>query len=549
MIKRVLPILVLACSATAFSFAQEPNPTASTPPQPVEGRNGVPLYRIEVVGRDIPAINYFNRSGSTRIGFQGTSLLPQAKGSAQVDSGKGNSTIDARLEKLPPANSFGAEYLTYVLWAISPEGRPINLGEVLPDGTKASIKVTTSLQAFGLIVTAEPYFAVTMPSDLVVLQNYVLPDRTAGIITPINAHTSLLPRGAYLQQTAGQHPVLNPITRNDRSPLDLYEAINAVQIAQATGAATYAPEVFSRAQQQLSNAQDLDAKKKDRKQEITYARAAVQSAEDARILTIRKRQEEERANQKQAQQAATSAAMLAAQQAQAQQAQAQNQALQAQLQAARAQAQAAQAAQAQATAERSAQQAGQQTEQMREKLRDQLNSVLQTEETARGLIVNLSDVLFDTGKYTLKSDTQIKLARVSGILLAYPNLKIQVEGYTDNVGKADYNQKLSEQRAGAVRDFLVSQGVQESNVSAVGYGLADPVADNSTADGRAKNRRVELVVSGQAIGIGQQSGPGTGGAQTTPPPQNQPQEQPRQQPMQRPNNTGVSNPPGEQPQR
>ena len=238
--KICLSALALSCFLAVPALAQDTspvsNPGAQQPPQPtMEMRNGEPLYRVQVIGRDIPAINYFNRTGSTRIGFEGTSLLPGAKGGANVDSGKGNATIDARLEGLPPANSFGPEYLTYVLWGISPDGRPVNLGEVLPDGTKASIKVTTALQSFGLIVTAEPYFAVTIPSDLVVMQNVVLKDRTAGIISPINVHYNLLPRGIYAQ-TAGRHAVLNPITRNDKSPLELYEAINAVQIAQAAGA-------------------------------------------------------------------------------------------------------------------------------------------------------------------------------------------------------------------------------------------------------------------------------------------------------------------------
>jgi outer membrane protein OmpA-like peptidoglycan-associated protein len=147
---------------------------------------------------------------------------------------------------------------------------------------------------------------------------------------------------------------------------------------------------------------------------------------------------------------------------------------------------------------------------VRERLRQQLNQVLQTTETARGLIVNMSDVLFDFNKYTLKPEAREKLAKVSGILLAYPGLKLQVEGYTDNIGSDEYNQKLSEERADGVRDYLVAQSVADANVTAEGYGKKDPVADNSTNEGRAQNRRVELVVSGAAIGI-QQSEPGAQG--------------------------------------
>jgi len=521
------------CTSTFLgaAFAQEMNPTAQQPPpqQPqAQIQGGVPVYRVEVVGRDIPAVNYFHRSGATRIGFQGTSLLPQGRGEAKVQSERGRMRIEMKLDGLVPANGFGQEYLTYVLWAITPEGRPVNLGEILPQGSKTSITVTTDLQAYGLIITAEPYFAVTMPSDLVVMQNFVLPDKTQGIIEPITAHTTLLPRGAYTQ-TAGQHTVLNPITRNDRDPLELYEAINAVQIAQANGADTYAADTFQHAQQDLTNAEDMQ-KKRDRKEQITYAREAVQTAEDSRIITIRKKQEQDRA---QAQQDANNAqqAAMAAQQAANQQA---LQRAQADAAAAHAQADAANAQAAQHQAEQSAQQATQQTEQIREKLKEQLNQVLATRETARGLIVNMSDVLFDTGQYTLKPGAREKLAKVSGILLAYPNLQLQVEGYTDNVGSDDFNQTLSEKRAGAVQSYLASQGVVQANISAAGYGKSDPIADNSTSEGRSENRRVQLVVSGSSIGV-QESAPGTTQSQQSVPSASQPTGTAQ--------NTGMSNPP------
>ncbi len=507
---RYLPsaLLVSSLSLTAL-HAQEMNPTQTQKfPQPQSGqqtmREGdVPVYKVQVVGRNIPAINYFHRSGSTKIGFEGTALLPGAKGSAEVKSNRGQISIAAKFEGLRPANSFGVEYLTYVLWAITPEGRPQALGEVLPDGNKNNIEVTTNLQAFALIVTAEPYFAVTMPSDVVVVQNTVLQDKTQGIIEQVNAHVSLLPRGAYTK-VAGQDAVMNPITRNERSPLELYEAINAVQIAKATGADKYAVDTFQTAIQNLQNAQAMDVKKSERKQEITYARAAVQSAEDARLIAIRKRKAEDEARNQQEREQAEQSAQQAALQAQ----QAQLQAQQAAAQKAEADARAAQAELAASKAQQAQQQAADQTEQMREKLKQQLNEVLNTRETARGLIVNMSDVLFDTGKYTLKSEAREKLAKVSGILLAYPGLAMQVEGYTDNVGGEAYNQKLSEQRAQAVGDYLVSQGVKQENITATGFGESQPVADNSTPQGRSQNRRVQLVVSGNSIGVQQQAAPG-----------------------------------------
>jgi outer membrane protein OmpA-like peptidoglycan-associated protein len=398
--------------------------------------------------------------------------------------------------------------------------------------------VTTNLQTFGLIVTAEPYYAVTMPSDVVVLQN-VVEDKTQGVIEQVNAHYTLLPRGAYAE-TAGRHTVLHPITRDDRSPLELYEAVNAINIADAAGATKYASDSIATARTALQNAQDMDKHKGDRKQEITYAREAVQAAEDARIITIRKIKEEDEAAQRKAQLDAEQAAresQAAAQQEAAQRAQADAAAREAQARAAQARAEQEKAEASAQQAAQQAQTANQQAEQMRERLKDQLNQVLQTRETARGLIVNMSDVLFDFNKYTLKPEAREKLAKVSGILVAYPNLKLQVEGYTDNIGSDQYNQKLSEERADGVRDYLVSQSVPQANISAEGLGESDPIADNSTNAGRAKNRRVQLVVSGNAIGI-QEQAPGASSNNGAPPPP-----QPGTQPANPPNATGVSNPP------
>ncbi|MDX6460677.1 MAG: hypothetical protein QOE55_4374 [Acidobacteriaceae bacterium] len=512
-------LVTLLCAASSALYAQEPNPTAQPqqqqPIMPAENgnRNNVPLYRIQVVGRDIPAINYWHRSGSTKIGFAGTSLLPAGKGEANVTS-KGQTFIDAKFQGFVPANSFGVEYLTYVLWAITPQGRPVNLGEVMPGGSKAEMNVTTNLQQFALIITAEPYFAVTTPSDLVVMQNTVTKDKTTGIIDTVNVHFNLLPRGAYMQ-TAGQHANLNPVKPSDKSPLQLYEAINAVQIAEATGAAQYAPDILAKAKQELQNAQALDGKKSQRKVMITYARGAVQDAEDARVSALRRMQQEKEHQQQLAMQQAQSDAQQA-------QIEAQQQALkraQADAAAAQAEAAAANARAAQAAAEHSAQQATDQTEQMRERLRSQLSQVLQTQETARGLIVNMSDVLFDTAKYTLKPEAREKLAKVSGILLAYPNLKVQVEGYTDNIGSDQYNLTLSQQRGDAVRAYLVSQGVSPENITATGYGMSNPIADNATSAGRAQNRRVQMVVSGNAIGVQQTQPSATNQPQAAPPPQ------------------------------
>ena len=500
--------------------AQEPNPTSQTTTQNNEitkQENGIYLYRVKVIQRDLDAVNYFHRSDSTKIAFKGTTLLPAAKGEAKVTSERGGIVIEARFEGLTPANGFGKEYLTYVLWAITPDGRPSNLGEVLPAGTKNNITVTTALQSFGLVVTAEPYYSVTQPSDVVVLQNQIIQDKTTGMLEKVNAHYLLLPRGTYAE-SEGSKTVANPITRDEKSPLELYEANNAVRIAKEAGAEKYAPDITREAMQDLKNASYIDSSKKpDRKLEITFARQAVQRAEDARLVTLRKQADERETN-----------AQLAKQKAETEAAQSQLQAQQAQMEAERAAAAKAQAdaeraraeaerakAEAEAEAARAraeaANKAAQSAAEAREKLLSQLNSVLATSESARGLIVNMSDVLFDTGKYTLKPGTQVSLAKVSGILQSYPGLKLQVEGYTDSTGTPEFNQKLSENRADAVRDFLVSMGVAQGNIVATGYGQNHPVAENNTIAGRAQNRRVQLVVSGDAIGV-EKSVPAADGA-------------------------------------
>jgi outer membrane protein OmpA-like peptidoglycan-associated protein len=536
-VRSLTAVTVAGVIGAAFpaARAQEPNPTSQPPsdagqtttPNPITEQNGIYIYRVKVVQRNLDCVNYLHRSGSTTIGFEGTPLLQSAKGEAKVISERGGIHIEARFQGLTPANGFGKEYLTYVLWAISPDGRAQNLGEVLPAGTKNNISVTTALQSFGLIVTAEPYFSVSEPSDMVVLQNVITPDKTQGVLEKVSANYYLLPRGTYAE-TAGAHTVTNPITRNEHSPLELYEADNAVRIAEEAGADKYTPEIMQQAMLDLRNASDLDSgKHRDEKMEITDAREAVERAEDARVATLRKQAaEREAANiaaKNQAQQDAAQSQLQAQQsQMQAQQAQLQAeqaQAAKAQADAARAQAE-AEAAEAQAKAVQANKSAAS-AEATREKLRAQLNSVLATSETARGLIVNMSDVLFDTGKYTLKPGTQVSLAKVAGILEAYPGLKVQVEGYTDSVGGDDYNQKLSENRASAVRDFLVSQGVSINNITAQGFGKNDPVADNSTAAGRQQNRRVNLVVSGDAIGV-TESPNSTQGPQQMPQPQGPP---------------------------
>lgn len=487
-----------------------------------------PTFRVKVVERTTPAIAYPYKK-STKVDFKGTNLMPKAEGDAEVKGKNGRLEVKVDLHHVDPAKTFGPQYLTYVLWAITNDGRPENLGEVIPDDDgHAKLDVTTNLQSFGMVITAEPYYAVTHPNDMIVAQNEPS-DKTTGTIAPIVARFETAQKDEY---TMDLKPQQLPATGLDQKkyPVELLEAQNAVAIARSENAEQYAPGPMQKAQDALSTAEQefKNHKNEDKTALRTAARTATQAAEDARILSIQKRNEEQaaaarQAEREKAEQAAERAkeeqqhaeeARLQAQQAQAQQQAAQQAAEQARQQQQAAQQAAQQAQQQQQALAQQAQEAReqaqkaeqarlqlqQQEEQRREQLRQQLNQVLQTRETAAGLVANMPDVLFDFNKSTLKPDAKVRLAKVAGIILAYPDLQLKINGYTDNIGSDQYNEQLSNERAAAVRDFLISQGVSANNVMAQGFGKSDPIASNDTPSGRQQNRRVEMVMSGTAIG-------------------------------------------------
>ncbi len=468
----------------------------------------VPIYKITVVGSTVPAVNYRHRSGTTKLGFRGTSLLARAEGGAEVKSQAAATAVVASFKHLPAASTLGPEYLTYVLWAISTDGRPVSLGEIVPnDDGNAHLDVTTPLQAFGLVVTAEPYFSVTRPSDDVVMQNEIT-SHTNGTIEEVDAKFELLKRGQYT--TGVDQSQIAPLVAAAKTPLSVLEAQNAIRIAQWAGADKYAADTLSKAQLDLQNAQSLVMSKGDKHEVDTLGREAAQVAEDARVITLNKIADHQRFEQQQAEVQATAQAAQSQKQAEEAQQQAEQAARQqAQAEAARQaamvqqqQAQ-AQAQQAQATAQEASQRADQaekEKAEMRTRLLNQLNTILQTRDTARGLVVNVSDVLFATGRYELKPQAQLALAKIAGVLLAYPGMTIEVDGYTDSVGSDQTNDALSQKRANSVRDFLVKQGVSPSSISSRGFGEQNPVASNDTSTGRAMNRRVNLVVTGELIG-------------------------------------------------
>jgi outer membrane protein OmpA-like peptidoglycan-associated protein len=499
---------------------------------PADSRSARPTFQVNVVSRTTRAVSYRHRSGATKINFQGTDLMPAAAGQAKVESKRGALEIEAEFSGLDRPTSFGNEYLTYVLWAISPEGRQVNIGEVLVgDNHRSKLDVTTDLQAFALIVTAEPYYAVRRPSNLVVLENAIRSD-TVGGTADVDAKYELIDRGGYTP--TGYK--FDPLVLNAKLPLEFFEARNAVRIAQSAGSEKYATTSYQNAVRQMDEADAIaTGKHKNKKSLIALSREVVQTAEDAREIAVKNIDEEdaETARRDGLDREASSnnradeesRRRRHAEDKTADAVRERNEANQQNLEA---QATAQQATDAQANAERDRnnakqlqlvaeadsdrnraaaaasdtqlQQSVRDREELRARLLQQFNLILETRDTARGLVVNMSDVLFDSGRYTLRPLAREKLAKISGIVLGYPSLRLAVEGNTDSVGSETFNQHLSEQRAEGVRTYLTQQGVPESSTTSTGFGKTRPVAPNDTSEGRQQNRRVELVVSGEVIG-------------------------------------------------
>ncbi|HEX4596108.1 MAG TPA: OmpA family protein [Bryobacteraceae bacterium] len=542
----LLIVIASALSAQVRTPPPRPAPEAAQANQAPQANDDQPIFRVTVVERTTNAVSYRHRSGWTKVDLHGTPLAPDATGHADVNSRPGYIEAKADMHKLLPASQYGPEYMTYVLWAITPEGRAKNLGEVVLNDGSSHLDVTTDLQAFALIVTAEPYFGVTQPSDVVVMENIIRED-TVGKIEQMSVKYDLLKRGAYTMQ--GQPGRYHQVKTDKKIPLQLLEAENAVQIAQLVNADQYAKDTYDNAQQLVKQAEAYQARNAGSKPVIMTSREAVQAAETSRLLALKRQDDERIAREKKeaadreaaarAQadeqsrqrqladaQAAESARQKALADAQARasaerasaeranadlaRAQAEAERLRAERERAAAEEQQRQADQARLQAQQSQQQAQaadqarlqaeEQQRQLRQQLLQQFNMILETRDTARGLIVNMSDVLFDFNKYTLRPAAREKLAKISGIILSHPGLRLEVDGYTDSIGSESYNQKLSEQRADQVRTYLISESLPSDIIVSKGFGKENPVASNDNSAGRQKNRRVEMVVSGEIIG-------------------------------------------------
>ena len=492
--------------------------SAQTPP---EHEATVPIYHVTVVERSVSAVNYQYRGEPTTIDFRGTVLLPQATGDAVVESKTGRTDIDARFQHFETPARFGPEFLTYVLWAITPEGHVKNLGEVLADGSdKAHLHVTTDLQAFGLIVTAEPYSSVRLPSDVVVAESRVRPD-TIGSTEPIHARFELLPRGTYTYNVPDDLRALNSgpkVSMNRYEQIvEIYQAQNAVQIAQAQGAEQYAPDVISKAAQELSNARQLEASHAGRSSVVTAARKAAQTAEDARDLTVRRkenaeiaqdhdraardrklREEAEQRAQRAEAQAAQDHEALESERAQRIEAEARSAALSEQTAVAR-------PAAPEPYVEPLPNQAGEERAPRQERLAtraalvrhlaDAVAGSLEVLDAPRGLVVIVPDADFRGG--VLNQSIATLLPRIGPVVASIAGLSVEVDGYADLAGAQ--HEALANQRARDVLDTLVRGGLA-SRVFSRAMGNSHPLGSNATAAGREQNRRVEIVITGDAIG-------------------------------------------------
>lgn len=487
-----------------------------------------PVFRVDVVEKITIAVNYRHRSGPTLIDFRGTVLMPRASGRARVTSQRGYIEIEAEFKNVTSPMTFGAEYLTFVLWAITPEGRASNLGEVVVRDGKSKLKVTTELQAFGMVVTAEPYFAVRHPSDLVVLENEVRKD-TKGIVELIDAKYELLKRGQY-------QPLANPLmlTLDPAVPLELYQARNAVQIARASGADRYAHDTFLKAERSLSQAEAYQARKAGPKPVAMLAREAVQTAEDAREIAVRRQEQEQLAREREeaarreqlAKAAAEEEARRRAEAEAARKAEAERRAKAEALaenrasESARLQrllaAEREAAKKAQEEAQRILAKLREQTESfsaerarweeelrrreadeverrrrvaeleradLRLRLVDQINRLLPAREATGGLAFEIPEPLFEPSGDALTAEGRERLALVTGILLAHPGLAFALAAPDAGVTAPLLK------RVEAVRRYLKSRGLAEA---------ASPA--DWPANGLSEANRLEVFVTGEPIG-------------------------------------------------
>ncbi len=450
---RLIPPLLMAIAMTSAATAQQ-----------VE--RDVAVLSEEITGR-LDGFSY--REGpESSLEFRGTSIALGAEGEAEVEFQKGRARVDVEVDDLPDPASLGP-FSTYVLWAVTADGNANNIGSIDVRNGDGDLDATTPLSRFALIISAEPHFAVTVPSRAIVLQN--LGKRVRGEQFNIPGLRSRIDYSSLAPQ---------PVDRTGKELPELRQARYALAIAEGADADRLAQPEYEKAKQLLAQAESAAAERKYsvRKTAPQLARSGVQAAEDARrraVIALAAEQSDAatRSAREDAEQKAAVAAAAAAEAAKLREAQA--------------------AEQAAFEANKAA----------RADLVARLNRVLPTRETSRGIVAEIAGVQFAIGKATLNPDARAALSRFAGIVGVYPSIRFRVEGHTDSTGSPETNRVLSLARANSVRDYLVSQGVDSSNVSVLGLGPDQPVASNDSADGRARNRRVEILLTGDLVtGLG-----------------------------------------------
>ncbi len=425
---------------------------------------------------------------------------PDATMIAEVEYHEGQAEMNIRFREMKPAILFHGDVTCYVLWAVTRDGTVENLGELWVRKESDTVEYSTGQKSFAMMVTGEAHPLVSSPSELVLFRSSAAKSKRASTVEFTYSDFAPAPQIEY--------PSVAGVIWDRDQPLDLRQAEKAYELAIASGGEDYAPSQLKRSFTALSQARNFSGAGKT-KAMVDYSRRSLALSAEALQVTAQRREAEaveaEIARRtaemdgltRRASEAEASAAMagIALQEAERSRTEAEAAILAARGELERIEAERRALLESTAALEKQSAALEREKAELSTRLQGALSQVADTQDSARGMIVSLPDILFDTNEASLKDEAKVVIAKLAGILLIMPELNLRVEGHTDSTGSADYNQGLSERRAASVRDFLAQQGIEWQRMMSVGYGLTRPVADNSTRDGRAKNRRVEIVIA------------------------------------------------------
>lgn len=449
----------------------------------------------------------FPERNQIEIDFVRDQRAPEATMNAEVQYREGQAEMKVRFREMKPAILFAGDVTCYVLWAVTRDGTVENLGELWVRDDSETVEYSTGLKSFAMIITAEAHPLVSAPSELVMFRSSAAKNKK--VTSDQFTFSGFAPAPEIL------YPSIAKVMWDRGEPLDLRQAEKAYELAVEAGAEQYAASQLRRSYTILAQARNFSGAGKN-KAAIDYSRRSVSLSAEALQVTTRQKEAEAveaeiarrtaemealiaRAGNAESNAAAAAVALEEANRAieevQRSRTEAEAAVLAAQSELERIETERAVLVASVAALEAQSAALAREKADLSTRLQGALSQVADTQESARGMIVSLPDILFDTDQATLKNDAKIVIAKLAGILLILPELNLRVEGHTDSTGSADYNQGLSERRAVSVRDFLAQQGIGGQRMVAVGYGLSRPVADNATREGRAKNRRVEIVIA------------------------------------------------------